>query len=139
MPANVCPAGKIVAASTPFGGDVSIGQIGIETVGDSRVLVLRGEHDLSTAPDVRAHVEDAVVAGGDVIVDMSETGFIDSSILGVLVAGYRSVTGGFEPRRFAVVAVPGSSVTRLFDLVSVSDVIPIYPTRAEALSAANGG
>jgi anti-sigma B factor antagonist len=100
-----------------------------------QVLVLRGEHDLSTAPDVRAHVEEAVRAGGDLIVDLSEVGFIDSSILGVLVAGYRSVTAADPARGFAVVAVPGSSVTRLFDLVSVSDVMPVYATRAEAASA----
>jgi hypothetical protein len=31
--------------------------------------------------------------------------------------------------------VPGSSVTRLFDLVSVSDVIPVHESRAEAVSA----
>jgi anti-sigma B factor antagonist len=113
---------------------VRTGQIGVESIGEMRVIVLRGEHDLSTAPDVRVHVEDALVAGGDVIVDLSETEFIDSSILGVLVAGYRSVSTGGPGRRFAVVAVPGSSVTRLFDLVSVSDVIPVYPTRAEAIS-----
>jgi anti-sigma B factor antagonist len=117
-----------------FGGDVRTGQIGVETIGGARVVVLRGEHDLSTAPDVRAHVEEAVAAGGDLVVDLTETGFIDSSILGVLVAGYRSVAA--EPaRRFAIVAVPGSSVTRLFDLVSVSDVLPVYPSRAEALAA----
>ncbi len=109
----------------------------MESVGSTQVVVLRGEHDLSTAPDVRAHVEEAAGAGGDVIVDLSEASFIDSSILGVLVAGYRSVTTG--SRRFAVVAVPGSSVTRLFDLVSVSDVIPIHPTMADAVSAVNGG
>lgn len=114
---------------------MSTGQIGTEVIGDIRLLILRGEHDLSTAPDVRAHVEEAAGAGGDVIADLSETGFIDSSILGVLVAGYRSVTGAPEPRGFVVVAVPGSSVTRLFDLVSVSDVIPVYATRAEALAA----
>jgi anti-sigma B factor antagonist len=117
---------------------VSTGQIEIDFDGEIRVLVLRGEHDLSTAADVRAHVEDAVGAGGDVIVDLSQAGFIDSSILGVLVAGYRSATGAEPPRRFAVVAVPGSSVTRLFDLVSVSDVIPVYPTRPEAVSALDG-
>jgi anti-anti-sigma factor len=114
---------------------VRTGQIGVESIGDTQVLVLRGEHDLSTAPDVRAHVEEAVTAGGNLIVDLSEVGFIDSSILGVLVAGYRSVTAAAPARRFAVVAVPGSSVTRLFDLVSVSDVIPVYATRAEAASA----
>jgi anti-sigma B factor antagonist len=117
---------------------VRTGQIGVESIGELQVLILRGEHDLSTAPDVRAHVEEAVSAGGDLVVDLSETGFIDSSILGVLVAGYRSVTTAAPPRRFAVVAVPGSSVTRLFDLVSVSDVIPVYPTRAEAFAAVNG-
>ena len=117
---------------------MSTGQIGIESDTGIRVLVLRGEHDLSTAPDVRVHVEEAVGSGGDVIVDLSDAGFIDSSILGVLVAGYRSVTGAGQSRRFAVVAVPGTSVTRLFDLVSVSDVIPIYPSRAEALSALDG-
>jgi anti-sigma B factor antagonist len=117
---------------------VRTGQIGVETIGEMRVLVLKGEHDLSTAPDVRAHVEEAVTAGGDLVIDLSETAFMDSSILGVLVAGYRSVTTAARDRRFAVVAMPGSSVTRLFDLVSVSDVIPVYPTRAEAVSKING-
>ncbi len=111
------------------------GQIEVEYIGGMRVLVLKGEHDLSTAPDVRVHIEDAVIAGGDVIVDLSEAGFIDSSILGVLVAGYRSLTAAVPARRLAVVAVPGSSVTRLFDLVSVSEVIPVHATRAEAVSA----
>jgi anti-anti-sigma factor len=114
---------------------VRTGQIGVESIGETHVLVLRGEHDLSTAPDVRAHVEEAVAAGGNLIVDLTETGFIDSSILGVLIAGYRSIGAASPDRRFAVVAVPGSSVTRLFDLVSASEVIPIYPTRAEAASA----
>jgi len=117
---------------------VSTGQIGIESDGRIQVLVLRGEHDLSTAPDVRAHMEDAVVTGGDVIVDLSEASFIDSSILGVIVAGYRGVTGTAEPGRFAVVAVPGGSVTRLFDLVSVADVLPIHATRAEAVATMTG-
>jgi anti-anti-sigma factor len=112
---------------------VRTGQITVEYTGETRVLVLKGEHDLSTAPDVRVHVEDAVIAGGDLIVDLSEVGFIDSSILGVLIAGYRSVTAA--DCSFGVVAVPESSVTRLFDLVSVSDVIPVYPTRAEAVAA----
>jgi anti-sigma B factor antagonist len=103
------------------------------------VLVLHGEHDLSTAPEVRAAVDEALAAGGDVIVDLSGTEFIDSSILGVLVAGYRSA--GEEPdagRTFAVVAQPDGPVKRLFELVAISDLIPVYATRAAALAAANG-
>jgi anti-anti-sigma factor len=115
---------------------VRTGQIAVEYTGQIRVLVLKGEHDLSTAPDVRVHVEDAVIAGGDLIVDLSEVGFIDSSILGVLVAGYRSVTDAAHG--FAIVAVPESSVTRLFDLVSLSEVIAVCPTRAEAVTTLAG-
>jgi hypothetical protein len=37
-----------------------------------------------------------------------------------------------------VVAVPGGPVTRLFDLVAISDMIQVYPTRAAALAAVNG-
>ena len=65
---------------------MTIGHIGVEPEGEIVVLVLHGEHDLSTAPDVRTEVDRAVGSGRDVIVDLSATEFIDSSILGVLVS-----------------------------------------------------
>jgi anti-sigma B factor antagonist len=118
---------------------VTIGHIGVEPEGEIVVLVLHGEHDLSTAPDVRTEVDRAVGSGRDVIVDLSATEFIDSSILGVLVSGYRAVKSADQgDRTFAVVAEPGGPVTRLFDLVAISDLIPVYPTRAAALAAVNG-
>jgi anti-sigma B factor antagonist len=118
---------------------VTVGHIEVEAEGGVAVLVLHGEHDLSTAPDVRAAVDQALAAGGDVIIDLTRTEFIDSSILGVLVAGYRSVNEEPEGgRTFAVVAEPDGPVTRLFELVAISDLIHVYPTRAAALAAANG-
>ena len=118
---------------------MTIGHVGVESEGEIVVLVLNGEHDLSTAPDVRAAVDEAIGSGRDVIVDLSQTEFIDSSILGVLVACYRSVTADPEGgRAFAVVAQPAGPVTRLFELVAISDVIHVYPTRAAALAAVNG-
>ncbi len=118
---------------------MTIGHIEVEPEGEIVVLVLLGEHDLSTAPDVRTEVDRAVGSGRDVIVDLSATEFIDSSILGVLVSGYRAVNGAAEGgRTFAVVAEPGGPVTRLFDLVAISDLIHVYPTRAAAVAAVNG-
>jgi anti-sigma B factor antagonist len=118
---------------------VTVGHIGVEAEGEVVVLVLLGEHDLSTAPDVRAAVDEAVGSGRDVIVDLAQTEFIDSSILGVLVSGYRSATAEPESHRsFAVVARPDGPVTRLFELVAISDLIRVYPTRAAALAAVNG-
>ena len=78
---------------------MTVGHIGVEAEGEIVVLVLHGEHDLSTAPDVRAAVDEAVSSGRDVIVDLAQTEFIDSSILGVLVRGYRSVSA--EPEATA--------------------------------------
>ena len=49
---------------------------------------ISGEHDLSTAPELRARLHEL----GDtsaVIIDLDETTFVDSSILGVLVGGLR--------------------------------------------------
>ena len=118
---------------------MTIGHIGVESEGEIVVLVLNGEHDLSTAPDVRAAVDEAVGSGRDVIVDLSQTEFIDSSILGVLVAGYRSAAAeSAAGRAFVVVAQPDGPVTRLFDLVAISDLIQVYPTRAAALTGVEG-
>jgi anti-sigma B factor antagonist len=118
---------------------VAIGQIGVTPEGESLVLTLTGEHDLSTAPDVRAALEEAVAAGGNLIVDMAQTAFIDSSILGVLVEAYRRVTADpSADRSFAIVATPGGPVTRLLDLVAVSDLLQVYATRTEAIAAVNG-
>ena len=49
---------------------------------------MSGEHDLSTAPELRARLHDLGESSA-VIIDLDETTFVDSSILGVLVGGLR--------------------------------------------------
>ena len=117
---------------------MAIGEIARDPEGDVIVVTLRGEHDLSTAPAVRGELEQAVATGSAIVVDMTQTAFIDSSILGVLVEGYRTlIADPGAARGFAVAATPGGPVTRLLDLVAVSDLVQVYPTRAEALAAVN--
>ncbi len=120
---------------TCLGGGVAIGQIASETDGDAIVVRLEGEHDLSTAPAVREELDRALATGSSIVVDMTGTAFIDSSILGALVESYRTLTADGAGRAFAVAAAPGGPVTRLLDLVAVSDLISVYPTRADALAA----
>ncbi len=118
---------------------MTVGHIGVEAEGEIVVLVLHGEHDLSTAPDVRAAVDEAVGSGRDVIVDLAQTEFIDSEHPGGARRRLSRVTAEPESHRsFAVVARPDGPVTRLFDLVAISDLIRVYPTRAAALAAVNG-
>lgn len=54
------------------------------------VLRIRGELDLVTSPAVRQSVHDAVADGRhDVVLDLSEVLFCDSSGVGVLIAARR--------------------------------------------------
>ncbi len=118
---------------------MGIGQIAYEPEGDVVVLTLRGEHDLSTVPAVRNELDRGVASDRGIVVDMTETEFIDSSILGALVAAYRALANsGGDERAFAVAATPGGPVSRLLDLVAVSDLVQVYPTRADALAAVRG-
>jgi anti-anti-sigma factor len=58
------------------------------------VVVVRGELDLATAPDLEAVVGERLDAGQAVVVDLRELEFMDSSGLRVLVAAHARATDG---------------------------------------------
>jgi anti-anti-sigma factor len=110
------------------------GDIRAEQAGTVRVVVLRGEHDVSTIERLRSAL-DLRHAGGGTVVDLTECGFIDSSSLAVLFhASQARPVGGF-----AVAVAPESEVSRLIDLVAFDKVVPVYPTRGDAVRAINAG
>ncbi len=58
-----------------------------ESLGEGRhVVAVRGEIDLFTAPELKKTLADAIENGAArVVVDLSETTFLDSTALGVLI------------------------------------------------------
>ena len=100
--------------------------------GGVAVVQLRGEHDLATAPKLEA----AIAGSGDttsLVVDLSETTFIDSTILGVLYSRLQNTPG---ERRFAIVlGEKPSAVRRTFEVTGLLDAFPVYPSRDDALAA----
>lgn len=81
-----------------------------------RLLVLvRGELDLATAPELEGVLVEALDAGERVLVDVRGLEFMDSSGVRVLVAAHARAGGDRE--RFAVVR-PGSAseVARIIDV-----------------------
>jgi anti-sigma B factor antagonist len=102
------------------------------------VIALSGEHDLSTAPELRARLHDLADADA-VIIDLDETTFVDSSILGVLVGGLRRARERDVP--FAIVLGEGAhpAIRRIFELTGLHDVFPIYPTRQGAQAGLSTG
>ena len=106
--------------------------IDTEQVGDARhVIALTGEVDLYTAPELKTQMLEVIANGAkDVVVDFTDTTFIDSTTLGVLVGGVKRLRekGG----RLSIVC-SDRNITKIFEITGLDRVFTIYPTRAEAL------
>jgi anti-sigma B factor antagonist len=95
-----------------------------------RIIVVSGELDLFAAPELKRAIsgDDA----RDLIVDLTQTVFIDSSALAVLMlAMKRSQSLGGR----LVVIDAGGSVARTFQVAGVDQILTIVPSREAALAA----
>ena len=73
--------------------------------GDERLLVIvRGELDLATAPDLEETLIGAIESGREVVLDLRDLEFMDSSGVRVLVLAHTQAEG-----RFGIVAAPSES------------------------------
>jgi anti-anti-sigma factor len=80
-------------------------------------VVVAGDVDLATAPKLQAAL---VAVDGDVIVDLSEVSFLDSSGLSALIAGRKHAVAsgcGFEVRH------PGELVERAMRITGVYEFL----------------
>jgi anti-sigma B factor antagonist len=108
------------------------GTIELRRDGAAAIFVLRGEHDIDTAPRLRAELERALADGGPVLVDLSQTRFIDSTVLGALIYGHE------RRQPFALVVPPGCPAHRLCEIVELGGIVPTFPSHADALSDLSG-
>lgn len=99
---------------------------------DSYVISLAGEIDLYTAPEFKQQLLGVIGQGaGDVVVDLSETTFIDSTTLGVLAGGVKRLR--MRDGQLSLVC-SDRNITKIFEITGLDKVFTIYPTRDEALS-----
>jgi anti-sigma B factor antagonist len=103
-----------------------------EQVGSGRhVIALTGEVDLYTAPELKAQMLESIANGADeVVVDFTDTTFIDSTTLGVLVSGVKRLR---EKGGTLSIVCSDRNITKIFEITGLDRVFTIYPTRAEAL------
>jgi anti-anti-sigma factor len=101
-----------------------------ERVDDVTVLVIAGEVDLLTAPAVQTALA-SIARGTSVVVDLSETSFMDSSGLRVMLDATRNLDG-----RVHIACIPSGAVRRLIDLVlgTPPEALKLFASRAEALA-----
>jgi anti-sigma B factor antagonist len=98
------------------------------------VIALTGEVDLHTCPELKDELLGVIGDGAThVVVDLTETTFIDSTGLGVLIRGVERLTT--EGGHLAVVCVDPNMV-KVFEVTGLDRVFTIYATRDEALAPA---
>jgi anti-sigma B factor antagonist len=98
--------------------------------GADYVVSLEGEVDLYTAPELKQELHRLVGEGAKrIVIDMTQTTFIDSTTLGVLL----SVVKRVRPEGGSVVLVcPDRNVKRIFEITLLDRVFTIVDTREEA-------
>ena len=104
-----------------------------EELGDSSYAIsLAGEVDLYTAPDFKQQLLEVIGQGAKhVVVDFSDTTFIDSTTLGVLVGGVKRLRT--NDGQLSLIC-SDRNITKIFEITGLDRVFTIYPSRDEALA-----
>jgi anti-sigma B factor antagonist len=117
---------------------VRTGELALErTDAGLAVLTISGEHDLSTAPNLRRRLDSLLDEGAITVIDLSPATFIDSSILGVILDGRRRAAD--RDVGFAVVHSNGAdAVERVLEVTGLRAELPVHARREDAFAAASG-
>lgn len=101
--------------------------------GDLWIVALRGEHDASNVVDLDERLRQVHTHGTRVVLDLSESSFIDSSVVAsVMREATRDARAPGDD--LAVVAPTGSRARRVLELVRF-DQVAIVESRDEAITA----
>jgi anti-sigma B factor antagonist len=107
------------------------------TQGEYTVLEVSGEVDVYTAPALRDRIADLLDAGQHrLVVDLGGVEFLDSTGLGVLVAGLnraREVGGSL------LLVCPQERVLKLFRITGLDEVFTVHGTVDDAVASSTAG
>jgi anti-sigma B factor antagonist len=104
-----------------------------EIDGQTHIIELGGEVDLYTAPEFKERMVQLIDDGKkQIVVDLSQATFIDSTTLGVLVGGVKRL----RPAGGALALVcTDQNITKIFEITGLDRVFAIHSTRDEALQS----
>jgi anti-anti-sigma factor len=112
-----------------------IANIRDEEEGGVPIVVIEGEIDASNSPEISSRLRDALSNQGTIlIVDLSETTYIDSA--GINVLFQLGVELRERQQQLLLVVAPDSPIARMIAIVGLNEAVPTHPTREAALAAA---
>ena len=98
---------------------------------DTHIVAVAGEIDLFTAPEFKQRVSAPIDAGcARLVVDLSQTTFVDSASLGVLIGAHRRLK-----RRDGslFVVCDNEAIVKTFRITGLDGVFSVVPTMTDAL------
>ena len=106
---------------------------------DVGVVELSGEHDEYTAPRLAREIHSLLDHGLHVVVDLRGATFLGAANVGVMLAGSTSAAEQGLRLVLLIDESSGPAVRRLFELTRLGSLVPVFTSRAAALSAIRAG
>lgn len=105
--------------------------IKMENKGEAMIYRLRGSLDLATSPSVRAALMEAASEDKhEIVVDLTQLEFLDSTGLGALIGAHRRA---LEHHGNVRLVVREGAISRLLNITGLMRVFPVYHTVDNAL------
>lgn len=115
------------------GGSLVEAQVSPRVVGGIAILDVAGELDLFTSPKLQEALDGVLRGQARVIVNLSETTYLDSTALRILTAARQEAQEAGGNVGLIYTQPP---IDRLMTITGLKDLFPIFPSEAEALEAA---
>jgi anti-sigma B factor antagonist len=100
------------------------------------LIALAGDFDLHSGPEFERRVLEALGRGAsELLIDLSEVSFIDSTTIGILMRTRKRLAplGGR-----VLVVTSDRNILRLFEITALDRMFEIYSRRTDALEEING-
>ncbi|MGI8506799.1 MAG: STAS domain-containing protein [Solirubrobacteraceae bacterium] len=104
----------------------------VRSEGRAAIIVVRGELDLASSPELEEQLERVWDSGTElVVIDLRELEFMDSTGLSVIVRAHQRLT---EEGRVLSLVKGSQQVQRLFDVTGVAERLQLVDTPEEVLN-----
>ena len=107
------------------------GVIRVAETDEIGTVCLEGDFDLASAPALGDEVDRALETGNDLIFDLSQATFIDSSVIDVILRAVKAVAGGKQTLVLQLGTTP--VVERVLEIVEIEHVLTRAHDRQEAV------
>jgi anti-anti-sigma factor len=89
------------------------------------LVSLSGEHELYDAFQLQERIRSLLDAGHSIVIDLTQTVFVDSTIVGVLLEAQKLAADRGADYSVVLGETTGRSVRRMFEMTGLGGILPV--------------